>query len=196
MLTSAIDLSNFDGLLFDCDGTLAITAPVHYLALSKTIGTFGFEVAEDWYLARTGHSLDQLLDDFVEVCGVRLSSAEVAVPLHDTYRAHVEICREVESVAAIARANAGIRPMGVVSSSMRKIVGATLDYLQLTPLFKTVVTVEDVTNSKPAPDAYLLGASRIGVAPARCVVFEDSEHGLASAKAAGMKAIDIRTFTR
>ena len=195
-MTSDIDLTDFDGLLFDCDGTLALTAPVHLAALTRAIGAFGFDFDKEFYLARTGHSLEQLLEEYTDVCGVRLSSEEVAVPLKEAYCAHVELAREIAPVVAVVRANAGIRPMAVVSSSMRKIVLATLDYLQLTPLFQDVVTVEDVVNSKPAPDAYLLGAARIGVAPARCLVFEDSEHGLAAAKAAGMKAIDIRTFTR
>jgi HAD superfamily hydrolase (TIGR01509 family) len=71
-----------------------------------------------------------------------------------------------------------------------------LEHLQIRPLFKAVVTNEDVVNQKPAPDIFLEAARRIGVPPSKCRAYEDTEIGLEAIRAAGMEAVDVRELRR
>lgn len=186
------ELSSYQALIFDCDGTLATTAHLHHRSLTEALRGLGHDMPEAFYLARTGLSLEHLLDEFAEVCGRRLTSAEVLPTATAVYRRDVALIREVAEVTAVVRTFAGRSPLAVASSAGRPFVLATLEQLGIAGLFDAVVTVEDVVNPKPAPDPYLLAAEKLGVAPEACLVFEDSDQGLSAAKSAGMDAIDVR----
>lgn len=84
--------------------------------------------------------------------------------------------------------------MAVASGGIRRLVDRTVAGLGLTDYFEAVCTAEDVVHGKPAPDLFLLAASKIGVAPEECVVFEDSDLGLEAAARAGMQGVDIRPW--
>jgi beta-phosphoglucomutase-like phosphatase (HAD superfamily) len=182
----------FVALLFDCDGTLAETAELHYYALASAIKRFGYDLPKHWYLERVGLSLDDLLENFKQLCGVRLVRKDVSPLEEEIYCGNTAMILAIEAVASIARNNAEKIPMAVVSSSSRRMVLSTLDALHLSPLFSTVVTVEDIDNPKPAPDGFLKAAQRLGVEPSRCLVFEDSPEGLDAAGKANMAARDVR----
>jgi HAD superfamily hydrolase (TIGR01509 family) len=190
----ALDLAtgNFAALLFDCDGTLADTAELHHYAIAAATKSLGHEMPKEWYLDRVGLSLDQLLLEFKILCGVQLYRKDLSPVEEEIYCRNTSMIREIAAVASIVRNNAGKVPMAVVSSSTRRMVIATLEALQLTPYFSTVVTVEDTENPKPAPDGFLKAAQRLGIAPSRCLVFEDSQHGLDAARNANMTAQDVR----
>ena len=191
---SPIDLSShrFDALIFDCDGTLAQTAPVHYAAFSAATAAFGPPMPEAWYYARLGISRRELLEEFQAEFGVTLDLEAVAEHSTRLYRGNVGAVREVAIVAAVARRYAGRVPMAVASGGQRPLVEATLAAIGLRALFDPVVTVEEVAEGKPAPALFLEAARRMGVAPAGCLVFEDSDEGLEAARRAGMAAIDVR----
>ena len=86
--------------------------------------------------------------------------------------------------------------MAVASSGLGRVVQQTLTTTGLLPLFDAVVTADDVVYGKPSPDLFLLAASRLGVAPADCIVYEDGDPGLEAAKRAGMRAVDVRVLWR
>ncbi len=189
-----VDLANgnFAALLFDCDGTLADTAELHHYAIAAATKSFGHDMPKEWYLDRVGLSLDQLLQEFKKLCGVQLYRKDLSPFEEDIFCRNTSMIREIASVASIVRNNAGKIPMAVVSSSTRRMVIATLEALQLTPYFSAVITVEDIENPKPAPDGFLKAAERLGIDPSRCLVFEDSQHGLDAARSANMAAQDVR----
>lgn len=189
-----VDLANgtFAALLFDCDGTLADTAELHHYAIAAATKSFGHDMPKEWYLDRVGLSLDQLLQEFKKLCGVQLYRKDLSPLEEDIFCRNTSMIREIASVASIVRNNAGKIPMAVVSSSTRRMVIATLEALQLTPYFSAVITVEDIENPKPAPDGFLKAAERLGIDPSRCLVFEDSQHGLDAARSANMAAQDVR----
>ena len=95
-------------------------------------------------------------------------------------------------VAEVARQNFGKVPMAVASNGHLTNVTATLSVTGLLSLFETIVSAEQVAKGKPEPDVFLEAARRIGVAPAECIVFEDSDEGLEAARKAGMRSRDIR----
>jgi beta-phosphoglucomutase-like phosphatase (HAD superfamily) len=189
-----VDLANgnYAALLFDCDGTLADTAELHHYAIAAATKSFGHEMPKEWYLERVGLSLDQLLKEFKNLCGVQLYRKDLSPLEEEIFCRNTPMIREIAAVSSIVRNNAGKLPMGVVSSSTRRMVIATLEALRLTPYFSAVITVEDVRNPKPAPDGFLKAAQCLGVDPARCLVFEDSQHGLDAARTAKMTAQDVR----
>ena len=82
-------------------------------------------------------------------------------------------------------------PLGLASSSNRELIDLALEASGLEPLFATTVSSEEVARGKPAPDVYLEAARRLGVRPDRCAAVEDSENGILSAKAAGMRVLAI-----
>lgn len=184
----------FGALLFDCDGTLADTAELHYYSLAAALKNLGHDLPKQWYLERVGLSLDKLLDEFKQVCGVRLINTDVSSFEERIFCLNASVIQEIATVASIVRNCAGKLPMGVVSSSSRSMVMATLDALRLTKFFATVITVEDVESPKPSPDGFLMAAKRLDVEPFRCLVFEDSEQGLEAASKADMTVKDVRSI--
>jgi HAD superfamily hydrolase (TIGR01509 family) len=84
--------------------------------------------------------------------------------------------------------------MAVASGGTRKVIQRVLAHLHLRDYFHAVVTSEDVAAQKPAPDIFLEAARRLGVPPAHCLAYEDTDIGLAAIRAAGMDWVDVRTL--
>lgn len=187
-----LDDYDFDAIIFDCDGTIADTLPVHYLTFREALGEQGHAIQPEWYQARTGLSSGKLFDAYEEAFAVKLDRSVLLGRCVELYEKHLEALSEHAFTARIARERFGHVPMAVASSGQKSIVRATLQTLDLLELFDQVVTVEDVEHPKPAPDLYLLAAKRLGVSPERCLVFEDTDEGLESARNAGMRAVDVR----
>jgi beta-phosphoglucomutase-like phosphatase (HAD superfamily) len=102
----------------------------------------------------------------------------------------------IKAVVAIAREHHGKLPMGVASGGNRGVIEQVLKQLEIRHLFKAIVTSEEVTNQKPAPDIFLEAARRIGVAPQHCRAFEDTDLGMQAIRAAGMEAVDVRELVK
>ena len=97
----------------------------------------------------------------------------------------------LEPVVAFARSVAPHRPVSVASGGPRDVVHRSLERAGLRALFPVIITADDVVHGKPAPDMFLLAAERMGVQPARCLVFEDAAPGIEAAHAAGMQVVHV-----
>lgn len=188
------DLSQyrFDALIFDCDGTLAITAPLHFKALQASFALQKLELDESWYQTKLGISRDPLFREYEEEFATKIDQPN-AIAQYEV--AFVKLVRDVQEsplAASIARRHHGKVPMAVASGGQRFSVEHTLRACGLFELFDTVVTFEDVGIGKPAPDLFLEAARRLNTAPELCLVFEDSEEGVEAAHRAGMSVIDVR----
>ena len=188
----------FDGLIFDCDGTLVDTAPAHYNAIRLALETQGHSMAEAWYMARTGLTPDALLDEHEvraaaeESSSPPLDRAEVFRTYNSHFQASLHLLREVAAVAKLAREWNGRVPLWVATNGRRANVEASLRVTGLLPLFGGIVSADEVPRGKPAPDVFLETARRMNLEPAACIVLEDSDEGLAGAQAAGMRCLDVR----
>jgi HAD superfamily hydrolase (TIGR01509 family) len=109
------------------------------------------------------------------------------------FLAHHHKIKPVQAVVDIALAHAGRKPMAVASGSDAEIVVQGLQAIGILELFQTIITPVDVARGKPAPDMFLLAANRMGVAPERCLVFEDGLLGIQAAEAAGMASVFVPT---
>ena len=181
-----------DGLIFDCDGTLADTFSVHFSVIKQVMASSGIDFDKEWYSKHVALSAAELLRAIAERWNVRITLHDfetARAPLYTTALDHV---REVRPVVDIARSYAGRLPLAVASGGPRVVVERTLRNLGIAALFDAVVTADDVERGKPAPDLFELAAKRLQLAPETCVVYEDTDDGLAAARAAGMFAIDVR----
>jgi beta-phosphoglucomutase-like phosphatase (HAD superfamily) len=184
---------SFDGLIFDCDGTLVETAGAHLGALRVGLKHYGLTMTDEFYYPRAGLTPRALFDDFErEVVGGPVPRKEILDYYSVSFQDGLQHLSEVTVVAEIARTWKGRIPMAVGSNGRRANVEATLGVTGLLPLFDFVVVASDVAVGKPAPDIFLEAARKMGVRPERCVVFEDSDEGLEAARLAGMDGRDIR----
>jgi beta-phosphoglucomutase-like phosphatase (HAD superfamily) len=179
-------------LIFDCDGTLVDTLPIYAGAWAHGFQPSGQAMRRDWYLDRSGHSEHTLMDLFDADHGVTVDREQVISLMRQRFLMDIGAVQEITAIAGIARLHQGTLPMAVASGGSREIVSACLQSTGLNVLFETVVTIDDVSRPKPAPDLFLEAARRLKIEPSRCVVFEDSPQGLEAANRAGMIAIDVR----
>lgn len=181
-------------LLFDCDGTLVDTMPLHWQAELATLRELGIEVALDWLAGQRGSTMADVIAAISRHTG-RVIDTEAFISCKQArFRELLPGAREITVVADLARAHFGRLPMGVVSGGYRGNVMASLEAIGLARHFAVVLTAEDPFPGKPAPDSFLAAASELGVPPEHCQVFEDGDLGLAAARAAGMLATDIRPW--
>lgn len=180
------------GLIFDCDGTLADTMPLHWRAWQIITQRHGLHFPEDRFYALGGVPSRDILKMLAAEQGRSLDHIAVA---HEKEEAYLPLMAEVEPIHAvveIARAHYGKIPLAVASGGTEPIINKVLERLGIRHLFSAVVTSEMVKNQKPAPDIFLEAARRIGVAPEFCRAYEDTDLGMTAIRDAGMEAVDVR----
>jgi len=175
-----IPSGDFRAYLFDCDGTLVDSMPLHYIAWTTALGEWGCHFPEDLFYSWGGKPAAEIIATLNGINGLQMPVHEVAA----RKEAIPEVLEHIE-------AQQGRIPFAVVSGGRRKSVVRSLTAVHLLDRFKTIVGAEDYTRSKPAPDAFLLAAERLGVAPADCLVFEDTDLGIEAATAAGMQSVRV-----
>jgi beta-phosphoglucomutase family hydrolase len=180
------------GLIFDCDGTLADTMPFHWFAWSAVARKYGFVFPEDRFYSLGGVPSRDIVKMLCEEQGLVLDPVAVSKEKEGIYLPMIPKVTPIEAVVSIARENYGKIPMAVASGGTSEIIHQVLDHLGITHYFKAVVTSEFVTRQKPAPDIFLEAARLIGVEPQFCRAFEDTGLGLDAIRAAGMEAVDVR----
>jgi HAD superfamily hydrolase (TIGR01509 family) len=181
----------FDAYLFDCDGTIADSMPIHYDAWRQALGEWGGEFSEELYYAWGGRTVADIIADLNERQGLSMPVAAVAARREELYQALLPTVRAVPEVREHIVEAHGRVPFAVVSGSTRASVTASLTALDLLDRFDILVCAEDYARPKPDPECFLTAAVRLGADPARCLVFEDSDLGLQAAAAAGMPAVRI-----
>ena len=187
-----------NAVIFDSDGVLVDSEPLHRIAWEQTFGPRGVVVPEqdyEWSIGRRDLVFAQrIIDKF----GIDETALAVRDEKHDRLREFLAAeSRAFEGGPQLVRRLAETCRLGIATSAMRAEIRIVLDCLGLNGLFDAIVTNEDVDRHKPDPRPYCLCADRLGVEPARCVVFEDSVTGVESAKAAGMRVIGFTsTFSR
>jgi len=182
------------GAIFDCDGTLADTMPLHFRAWTAVLADYGAAMSERLFYDLAGVPSVRIVEILNERSGLRLNPAEIAREKEARYVTLLPEARPAAAVLTAVRAYRGQARLAVASGGLRALVEQTLVNLGIRELFDVIVTAEDVARGKPAPDLFLLAAQRLGVPPAGCVVYEDAELGLEAARSAGMRAVDVRPW--
>jgi len=185
----------FKALLFDCDGTIADSMPLHYIAWKQALAEWNCVFPEDVFYAWGGMPAAEIVATLGAQQGIAMPAEEVA---HRKELLYYELLPQLQPVPEVLEQinlnwsrNGSRLPMAVVSGSTRDSVTRSLEILGLQDRFDTLVCAGDYTRSKPDPEPFLTAAARLGVAPSACLVFEDTDMGVAAATAAGMASVKI-----
>ena len=181
----------FRAYLFDCDGTIADSMPLHYLAWKEALSEVGCDFSEDLFYAWGGMSVAEIISTLNHERGLNMPVAEVAKRKEQLYYEHLPRLQAIPEVLEHINASHGKIPFAVVSGSTRDSVTASLNALNILDRFDTLVCAGDYTKSKPDPEPFLIAAKRLGVAPRACLVFEDSDMGIQAATTAGMASVKV-----
>ena len=181
-------------IIFDCDGTLADTMPLHWRAWNAVTTRHGLHFPEERFYAMGGVPSRDILKLLREEQGLDIDPLTVAHEKEEVYLGIMHEVTLIDEVVAIALEHHGKIPMAVASGGNQKIICRVLEQLGIRHLFNTVVTSEMVQNQKPAPDIFLEAARRLGVEPQFCRGYEDTDLGMTAIRAAGMEAVDVRSL--
>ena len=178
--------------IFDLDGTLADTMPVHFRAWRQVAERHGLDFPESRFYAMGGVPTSKIAATLIAEQGLTVDPATIT---HEKEEAVLQLFTEVrpiEAVVEIARRCREAGPVAIASGGGRLMVERTLKQIGLGDFFPVVVAAEDTTRHKPEPDVFLEAARRLGVSPDICTVYEDTELGLEAARRAGMRGVDVR----
>lgn len=195
MMELDIPEGEFEGYIFDCDGTLVDTMPLHFRAWERAMQLSGLAgpLSEELFYSMGGMPTRKVAQVLATHYGLTIDVEHV---FHQKEALFLEMQDEmtvIEPVVSFARSLHGRAPMSVASGGPRPVVKKTLELMGIDGLFPIIVTPEDVAHGKPSPEMFLLAASRMGVKPERCLVFEDATPGFEAAAAAGMKHVVVRS---
>jgi beta-phosphoglucomutase family hydrolase len=182
---------SFSAYLFDCDGTIVDSMPIHYVAWKKALGEWNCEFGEELFYAWGGRPTSEIISTLNQQQGLSMPVESVAHRKEEFYFEMLPELKAVPEVLEHIEAQHGRIPFAVVSGSARDSVTASLETLKLLDRFDTLVCAGEYKKSKPDPEAFLLAATKLGVPPKNCLVFEDTEMGIQAATAAGMAAVKV-----
>jgi HAD superfamily hydrolase (TIGR01509 family) len=179
-------VSRARALLVDLDGTLVDTRTANFSAYAAALAEAGVAVDRaSWDRVAEGRNWRQFLPGLLAGTGV--DPASVAARKASLYPRYLSETRLNERLAALVRTVRTRCATGLVSTASAASARAVLRHHDIESLFDIVITGSDVVRHKPAPDAYLLASTRLRVSPAECLVFEDSDIGVAAAAAFGAR---------
>lgn len=183
------------GLIFDCDGTLVDSMPLHYHAWVTVLRRHNLDFTEERFYQWAGVPVDEIVRRLAAEQGLTVDAKAIADERdHYFHSLPPSQLRPVTPVVEIARRFRQQLPMAVATGSTQASAHASLQAIGILDWFDAVVSSHEVGRPKPAPDVFLLTAERIGVAPEGCVAFEDGDAGPIAAREAQMHAIDIRPW--
>ncbi len=183
-------------VIFDLDGVIVDTAHYHYIAWQRLAKELGISFTEKENERLKGVSRMRSLEIILEIGDVSLSEfkkEELATKKNSWFVEYIEAIRPNEIFPGVSEMLTSLKQKGykVALASSSKNAETVLRLLQIKPLFDTVVDGTMITHSKPDPEIFLLAASKLGIDPHQCVVFEDAEAGVDAALAAGMKCVGV-----
>jgi beta-phosphoglucomutase family hydrolase len=184
---------SFKAYLFDCDGTIADSMPLHYIAWKRALGEWNCEFSKELFYAWGGMSVAEIISALNRERDLKMPVQQVSHRKEELYFENLDQLKAVPEVMEHIEASYGRIPFAVVSGSTRDSVTRSLNALKILDRFETLVCAGDYQKSKPDPEPFLLAAERLGVAPQDCVVFEDSDMGIQAATAAGMASVKVPT---
>ncbi len=185
---------DYEALIFDCDGTLTDSMPVHFVAWTKTMRVYGIDFPEDRFYSLGGIPTDKIIRILADEQGVAVDAPKAAVEKENAFLELLYLLEPIGYVVAVARHFHHRLPMIVASGGFREVIKQQITQIGCDGLFNDIVAAEDTVRHKPEPDVFLEAARRAGVDPTRCLVYEDSDLGIQAARAASMDYIDVRKF--
>jgi HAD superfamily hydrolase (TIGR01509 family) len=182
---------DFRAYLFDCDGTIVDSMPLHYIAWKTALAEWNCAFDEDLFYSWGGKPVDEIISTLNRMNRLNMPVEAVGTRKESLYFDSLPHLKAIDDVVQHIHAQHGRILFAVVSGGRRDSVIRSLTTVNLLDRFETIVGAEDYLHSKPAPDAFLLAAERLGVAAENCLVFEDTDLGIQAATAAGMASVRV-----
>ncbi len=186
-----VNTEQFAALIFDLDGTLIDSMPLHNEAWIKTLRSHGHVLDERILYELAGIPTFETVNILNKRFSWNLDPATVTHQKESYYLSHLEEVKPNKDVVQIAKEHFRLKPMAIVTGGLRDKVKRVLESLNLNHLFDIIVCSEDTLSAKPSPEPFLFAASKLKQDPLECLVFEDGEAGMIGAKAAGMSVVKI-----
>lgn len=180
------------GLIFDCDGTLVDSMPLHMRAWEHAMVSMGGPWDPEFFACRRGMPEKGIVLEYNAHYSTQFDPAATLKIKHQFFHANADGFLPIPHVVKIVRDYHGVLPMAVASGGTRENVNLELEAIHIRDCFGEILTADDDLKPKPAPDLFLEAARRLGVAPECCQVFEDGDLGLEAARKAGMLPTDVR----
>ncbi len=181
-------------LIFDLDGTLADTMPVHFLAYKHILIEYGIVFTPELFAKLAGIPAVGTIEKLNEWFGTKMNAEEVGHFKEREYEKIMHKMKPIVPVVELVKRYHGKLPMAVGTGGYKRLAWKTMDILGLDKYFNILVSTEDVSRPKPFPDTFLKCAELLGVEPAVCEVFEDAQLGIQAAGAAGMMSKLVTDF--
>lgn len=182
------------GLIFDCDGTLVDSMPLHWEAWQKAIEIKGGEWQPEFFSSTKGMPEEQIVALYNKRFSMNLDPADTVRIKHGFFRKQSARFKPIGHVLDVVYRYRNVLPMAVASGGVRENVVLELETLDITGYFQVILTADDDVRPKPDPDLFLEAAMRMGIPPSKCQVFEDGDLGLQAARSAGMLPTDVREY--
>ena len=180
------------GLIFDCDGTLVDSMPLHMKAWENAVASRGGLWEPEFFSSKKGMPEEDIVVLYNARYGVCFDPVDTVRAKHQFFRSRASEFKPIPHVVNIVLKYREVLPMAVASGGTLENVSLELEALHIRGFFKAILTADDDIKPKPAPDIFLEAAKRLGVAPEYCQAFEDGDLGLEAARIAGMLPTDVR----
>mgnify|MGYP006146015639 FL=1 len=181
----------YQAFLYDCDGTLADNMMAHKLAYQEVAANYGIGLDLDMVDEFAGMPTAIFAKEITKRYGVDLPDTFASEKSQIFIDKYIEKTQPIAYVAEHLKNHVGKVKIAVVSGGSRKTVTNTLTVIGLVDLIEVMVCAGETAKGKPAPDPFLAAAEALGVAPERCIVFEDADLGVQGAIAAGMDWVRV-----
>jgi beta-phosphoglucomutase family hydrolase len=182
------------GLIFDLDGTIADTMPIHYIAWRNAAARYGIDFSAELFAQLAGIPLYPTVERLNKLFGKNIDPKEMGDAKELEYEQNMDRMEPIEPVIALIRKYHGKLPMAVGTGGLTRLAWKTLEIVGVDQYIDILVSSEDVKQYKPHPETFLRCAERMGVKPSACQVFEDGILGIQAAKDAGMMVTDVTAY--
>ena len=186
-------INQYDGLIFDMDGTVIDTMPSHAKAWEMVGQHFGYPFNGNLLYEMGGAPVKTIALEMMKRHAMPLDQLNNVIELKREYGKELIMKHATLLPAAnVVRSFYSKKPLALGTGSHRAMTEILLDKFDCEKYFSAIVTAEDIQNHKPAPDTFLRCAELIKVKPQRCLVFEDGDLGIQAGLRAGMDVFDVR----
>ena len=181
-------------LIFDLDGTIVDTMPVHFLAYQKILSGYGIEFKPEKFKTMAGIPAKETMEIIFAENNISADAGQAAIDKEREYENSMGSLKPIENVFELVKEYHGKLPISVGTGGCKKLSWKALDIVGASKYFDILVSNEDVENFKPDPETFLKCAGLMGVEPKHCQVFEDSLLGVKAAQTAGMMWVNILDY--